>query len=196
MNPTAALIRTRDGALQLALGTALAVAAIATLGCLAIAQHWTRTVRIQLEIDRCTGRAALELRNHLGSIERSNETLGVLRAAVAASLATGNPGAISAARAATTAAARLQDLELLSWKQRQLRWILGPECRSSPPATALPDLPFRRPPPDLWGERLLQWQSPAPRRFSIRVRRNGRRSESFIFSGADERWSASWSPPK
>jgi hypothetical protein len=195
MNASKTLIRSRHGALQLALGTALAAAATAALTSFAIAQHWTRKVRIQLEIDRCAGRAALELRDHLGSLERSNQTLRALRAAVAASLASGNPGAISAARAATTASARLQDLEILSWKQRQIRWILEPECRSSPPG-GLPDLPFRRPPPDLWGDQLLQWRTDVPRQFSIRVRRNGRHSVSFVFSRADERWTASWSPPR
>lgn len=189
------LMRSKAGALQLALGTALGTAAACALAFFAIGNHWTRQVRVQLELDRCVGRAALEFRGHLGSLERSNERLRVLRAAVAAALASGSPAAISAARAATSAQAKLQDLELLKWRHRQMRWNLEAECRPRMLDAGLPDLPFRRPPRDLLGESPLDWDKRRPRRFSIAAARAGRQARAFVFGRTGTEWSASWRPP-
>jgi hypothetical protein len=196
MNRAEHLLRSKAGALQLALGTALGTAAVCAMAFFGIAQHWTRLVRVQLELDRCVGRAALEFRGHLDSLERSNQRLRVLRAAVGAALASGNPAAISAARGATSAQAGLQDLELLKWRHRQIRWILEAECRSRPPAPGLPDLPFRRPPRDLWGETPLEWDAESPRRFSLIATRAGRQARAFVVGQkGSPAWAASWRAP-
>jgi hypothetical protein len=195
MNDAENLLRSRAGAMQLALGTALGTAAVCACAFFAIAHQWTRQARTQLELDRCVGRAALEFRGHLESLERSNDRLRILRAAVTAALVSSNSAAVSAARAATSAAAKLQDLELLKWRHRQIRWIAEAECRPLRPSQALPDLPFRRPPRDLWGEAPLEWENGRPRRFSVFASRGGRHARAFVFGPAGSPWKASWRAP-
>ena len=186
------------GVLHLPMATALAALALAGLGLLGIGRYWTAKVGIQLDLDRCTGEAALELRDRILSLEAGNRRIEALRAGVAAALATGNAPVLEAAKTALSIAARAQDLQLLDWRRRQVGWLVRAECggvKSSPP---LPEIPLSRPPPDPLGERPLSWRGPPLRLFSIRAARARRSSASFVFrpqETPESAWTASWRQP-
>ena len=113
-------------------------------------------------------------------------------------LATGNAPVLEAAKTALSIAARVQDLQLLDWRRRQVGWLVRAECggvKSSPP---LPEIPLSRPPPDPLGERPLSWRGPPLRLFSIRAARGRRSSASFVFrpqETPESAWTASWRQP-
>jgi hypothetical protein len=134
----------------------LALTSLAFFGAWGVLRYWSKTVEVQLEVDRCVGQSALWAKTTLNEIETTNKAIEATRASlVVASIL---PPAEAALRAALEAAVVLQEGLRFSWQARSFEWKLGLGC---PGYLALlpnfPELPYYRPPPDLVGSQALEW---------------------------------------
>lgn len=155
----------------------LALTLIACLGHWRVLGQWSRLAETQTQLDRCVARSAHALRDLLTRVERTNETIGVTRTAIAAAIL--DPAlapTLPTLKAALLAQARGQDLELTGWKTRRTAWLIDPSCGPSHPQP-LPalELPIQgglwRPPPDPIGEQALTWSNPLKLQSGWRIER-------------------------
>lgn len=195
------------GLLQLPLLLALAVTAAASGGTWAILRNWRQLTQTQLRLDRCTGEAALQLKDVLISIERSNSRIRGLRTAIAAAQAIPTPQSQAAAQSMKIVIQGLvvtQETQRARWLAAQGKWFLGPHCRLSqgdllPP---LPTLNWTRPMQDLLGGQPLVWAGPMPTQFLIQAKHPPRNSAASVTRlkggpGAEnESWTAQWTAPR
>ncbi|MGE0614527.1 MAG: hypothetical protein AB7P04_02715 [Bacteriovoracia bacterium] len=188
----------RRGFLSLVLAVTLALTAIATLGMLKLMQDWRRLTREQIALDRCTGKAALELKRTLNQTESLNREVERLRVAIAA--ATLQPAVAVPLRQALLVAVGAQTFLLGRWKFKQAQWFFPGACegyRHLP--VPLPNVPYTRPPPDGLGPRPLVWTAA---HHSLRIRAEGkhRRAAAETWregatTDVDEKWKAKWIRP-
>ncbi|MBU6376049.1 MAG: hypothetical protein KGQ59_08645 [Bdellovibrionales bacterium] len=186
------------GILHVPLALTLGIIATCSLSLLIMGSSWTRSVKAQLQLDRCTGKTALELRQRLETLEITNQEIKLLRTAAQAALIAGNLTVLETLKKSSTALASQQETQLLGWKKTQGQWWTQPECHKGKILLPLPEISYVRPPDDIFGPSPLHWKENQARFFSIALKRGGRLSESFVFpskSSLETRWTASWRNP-
>jgi hypothetical protein len=180
------------GMISAALVLGVGAIAAAAFGLLFALHRHHRLTRLQLELDTCAGRAALELRATQRAIEGANRRMRAERAAAAATTVL-LPPAAAALKAALTAEVALQDLRRQSWELRRLSWLAAAGCGTGAAPPPLPALAWHRPPPDSLGPRPLEWRPGAGRRLKITLRHRHRGSAAVVedrSKGGD--WRAQW----
>lgn len=184
--------RREDGMISASLALGVGVIAAAALGLLFALHRHHRLTRLQLELDACAGRAALELRATQRAIEGANRRMRAERAAAAATTVL-LPPAAAALKSTLMAEAALQDLRRRGWELRRLSWLAGAGCGTGAAPLPLPALAWHRPPPDSLGPRPLLWRPGAGRRLGIVLRHRYRGSAAVVedrSKGGD--WRAQW----
>lgn len=173
------------------------------LGTLILRVKYRASVQTQRRIDQCVQEKTERLTTLQNRIEKSNQRIQFERysamALIAATPVLG-PGALEALkviRHVIQAEARFQDALLVRWKWEQAQWIAkrGCDSRDDPsPFNLLPSPAWRRDPPDLIGEKAMQWPDPENRSLSIRLTHGPRRSSSEVYSDDQNKWKARWQP--
>ncbi len=145
-------------------------------GMLGLLQLWQKKVRIQLTLDECAAKLALELRETQQELERLNLLVTAARAAQTPE--------------AAIAAAALQEGLLLRWDLRRVVQLRQSQCPV--PALHLPEflkpLPWRRPSSDPLGPRPLVWEGGELR---MHLARFGRKTHVSV-RRQEGRWVASF----
>lgn len=185
------------GSLFLPMAAWLVLVASAALGLIAIMGGWRATAHLQRSLDRCVGVAALDLRDALNTLERTNRAMEATRVAIAAASALAPP-----ARAALTAQLMglmvYQEALLTRWRWVQNAWVLTRRCGITPsPWNRFPSSPWRRNPPDDLGPQPLYWAGGGERVFFIKKARLSRAAAAELRceNGFIPRWSAQWTDP-
>jgi hypothetical protein len=186
--------RDQRGVLHVPLALVLVASTVAALGCIGILRHWHHLAEIQLRLDACVGKAASELRSELRAIESDNHRMEALRISIA--VASLEPHAREALKAALKAIFLHQEYLLIRWKTRQGRWILENGCAQGDLPVPLPAMAWHRPLPDTLGPKPLSWQSGVPKSLAIRDSRSPRFAAARVYF--EERkghaWKMEWRP--
>lgn len=154
---------------------------------LAYATLWRSKVGLQLRLDRCVEKVALDLVGIQNAIEASNLRMKVERAAAAAAAAPSLGGSIEAARPVLAAEVAFQESKRIQWLVRQARWIAERGCdRGSDLFFPLPSLKWTRPPEDTLGPRPLDWDGKNTR-IEIRLWRTNRFSQARVARSDEKR---------
>ncbi len=105
---------------------ALVVIAIAGMGIWGVLRHWRFEVALQLRLDRCVGKTAMDLKRSLDAIEGENAEIRRIRMALLA--LTLEPPAKAALESALLIEAGRQEAELALWEGRRLAWLASRGC--------------------------------------------------------------------
>lgn len=179
------------GSLHIPLALATMLGMFFMLGIFGIQKNWTYYVKEQFRLDHCVGKVALEFRDHMNQIEKSNHRIIGLRSALAIALATAQPELVSSLRAAQTLEKIIQDKEILQWKLRQTSWILSRGCnKSHDRALPLPSMKWIRIPEDPLGIQALHWeggmqQSKPPNRHTFQAWSKNQSSNASVIKKED-----------
>ncbi len=155
-------------------------------------------VERQLRLDRCTGDAALALKERVQRVEASVTRFRALR--ISAAVTTLLPAAKAAAQAALEAEYLWQESIRLGWEAAEARWWLHPSCGESgalPSLLAYPAFPWKRDPPDSIGPgelRRAQIETQADE-FRLEARAKARASAAIV-THRNKSWSAAWAAPR
>jgi hypothetical protein len=188
--------REERGLMSLPLAFTLVAICGATFGTFLYFEAVKRAVRIQLEIDECAGRAALDLRDHQNRIESGNRRIRALRASIAGATALA-PEALTALKASLKAEVAIQEGVLARWKYLAVSWsTMGAPCGKHRDRGLLPAPPWGRSPPDPIGERPLEWTGIGRKQLLIRMMHVPRRTTVRVRENENEnRWMAEWLGP-
>lgn len=189
------ILRNRDGTLAIPLSLALLILLFSALALWGLLRHWQKLTEIQLRLDKCTGQAALELRNTINFIETANGRIEKIRIALASATLTGAlaPEAVVALRAALTSQIALQDLRKAKWQLKRVSWLATGECtRRGDRPVPLPSLDCQRDPPDEIGQRPLRWKGEVPEDFQIAAYHSPRAAGARVARQKGKEWHAEW----
>lgn len=139
------------------------------LGGMVLLGRWHRIVNIQIRLDECAGRTALEMRKLLNFIEAQNSRIKIYRAAVVSSVAF--PAAIPYLKKILQIEAVVRKAYITSWKiNKATSSVIGACGRVSDRVLRFPDLPWSEIPPDWIGAKPLEWATPSVRREETELR--------------------------
>ncbi len=191
------------GALSLPMAIALMAIAIAGMGIWGLLRHWRHQVELQLRLDRCVGKTALDLKRSLLAIEGENAEIRRIRIALLA--LTLEPPAKAALESALLVEVGRQETELALWEGRRLAWLARRGCdgRGDSPVP-LPGQSWQRDPPDVNGPQPLRWTLGVgkklhielvhlPRAAAAEVTGNRTKGAFHVDVGSD--WRANWEVP-
>lgn len=165
---------------------AIGVLGSAFLGIHGLQQLSYRRASIWVRLDECVGKEALRLRDVLNSLESSNIRIEALRVSIEA--ASEAPPLQASLKAALQAQVLLQEMELVRWRARTVRWNAGLLCgERGERAFPNSELPFRRNPPDPIGPQKLEIEDDPHLIHMIHGR-----LESFANVKKQNRWKAGW----
>ncbi len=183
-------MKNHQGIMHIPLIFGLMVSTITGASLLGLHIHWRHLVELQLRLDRCVAKTALQMRDLNSAIEAANLRMTALRVSIAAtSLA---PSARVGLEAALRAEAFIQQSRLNRWRAKQAWWALKRGCDGfSDDLTLLPSLPWVTEPPDLLGPRPLHWPETEEHLFIIKLSRASRRSAARVERDLDH-WNAHW----
>jgi hypothetical protein len=171
----------------------------AMLACLSIGLLWRRKVKLQLRLDACVEKTALELESIQTQIENANHRMQIERAAAIAAAGPTAGASLRAAKVVLTAEMVYQEVLRTKWRARQALWIGQRGCdRKSDAFLPLPGLEWWRPPEDPVGPSALEWKGAKERGLAIRLWNGNRFSAARVapdlkFSG--KKWRAKWIAP-
>lgn len=146
-------------------------------GVMGLGFGWSHAVKAQLLCDRKVGKSALEIKRLFNTLEAFNRTIRMLRAALAADL---EPASRTQLMTALSTAVRIQGALLLSYYVQPI---------------PLPPHAWTRPPPDLLGERPLEWRKPGQPHIQVVMSKEFRHSWAVVFrkESKDDLWNGVWS---
>ena len=187
------MVNNSRGSLHVALLLALVVISSASFGVWGLLRHWRHIAELQLRLDRCVGETALDLKKTLVRIEKENLGIRALRVAVIAAAAVGQAGE---ARALLEVAVLFQDMERVTWKAKQLKWLALRGCgQAGDLPRPLPTMNWERPPEDAIGAQALSWEPGAPRMMRVEVAHLPRAAAAEVSGESNEirsEWKAKW----
>lgn len=174
------MVRDERGSFSVPLGLLFIALAIGAFGILAVLRNWRSKVVIQLEIDRCVGLSAQELRDTLSHLGELNAAMVATRASLAAS--TLLPAARAPLQAALEVEMTAQDLVRAKWAISMVRWLGQRGCRAGGGdiPKPLPGLELQRPLPDALGAKPLEWEPGASKSYTIRLAHPPRYSAATV----------------
>ena len=190
----------QKGVLQVPMVLALGLMIMAAVGFWGILRHWRGLTELQLRLDRCVGGTAIQVRNDLKSLDRTNAAIIVARVGVAATMEF--PPADVPFRTALIILVLAQDKIQFDWTLRNAQWLLRRGCQSlGDIPVPLPAFPFKRAPPDPLGPQALTWEGPADRRLGVQLAHRPRYARAVVQEGKgshviSSHWSAQFSPPE
>jgi hypothetical protein len=197
------VIHNERGAFLIPLLLLTTLVAVTGFGIWGVMRSWKKQAEIQLRLDECVGKKALELRSMLGTLTSSNTRMKWIRrsAAVAAFL---SPEALEAIQAELIAEVALQEGLRLKWRAEGVTAALGRSCnglRVLP--IRYPVLEWARLPPDPIGPQAFEWpESPQDPSFFILLSSSNHQSAAQVERSKDgpqknaknikDRWAARW----
>ena len=162
-----------SGVLVMPLGLALVFLGLMALGTLGLMRNWRKLTEVQLRLDRCVGKVAMELRNEQNSIESANRRMEMLRVAIPPAAI--YPAVAAALQRALELQALLEEVTLRRWQARRIAWMLERGCDHSRDfPRPLPAMPWIHDPPDPVGARPLRWPPDARLEFRIQLNHSPR----------------------
>jgi hypothetical protein len=171
----------------------------AMLACLSIGLLWRRKVKLQLRLDACVEKTALELESIQTQIESANRRMRIERAAALAAAGPTAGASLRAAKVVLTAEMVYQEVLRAKWRARQALWIAQRGCdRKSDAFLPLPSLEWWRPPEDPVGPSALEWQGSKEGGLAIRLWNGNRFSAARVAVGTntlERKWRARWIAP-
>ncbi len=183
------------------MGFACSTLAILLFGVLVFLRNTRSLAEVQLRLDHCISKTALELRSKLNSIESSNGRIRIIRLAL---IADPEPSTRTLLETTLFKEVLEQELHLTQWKGRQLSWIALSGCdQKGDRIYPLPKIPWIRDPPDAVGLQPLRWSANSAKNFHIELEHSPRQSAARVFQGRTaegvedvaSKWSAQWAPP-
>ncbi len=190
-------LRNPRGSLSLALLFVLSLLLVTGLGIWGFARHWRILAEIQLSIDRCVGRKALELSETQDGIIAANREILALR--ISRGAATLLPAAIPAIEAALAAEVLRQTIALAVWEARRVEWLMRGGCSGARGlAMPLPSLSWVRDPPDALGPGVLRWTGAENAVFRLKLHHSPRVAAAWVYAeggSSNGNWKTSWTQP-
>lgn len=189
------------GVLHAPLALLSCILILTSLGLWSLLHHWKGLMEIQLHLDHCTGKTAMDLKNKLEEIQRANEHILKLRAAEAAALIAA-PETVPALKALVVAEAIRQESLRGLWALKQTEWTLGAGCGERGDFTLpLTSLNWVRSPEDGLGPQAIS-MSQLPQTFLFQALHSSRAAAAEVFTGGHENatfvsqsWHARWVSP-
>lgn len=173
---------------------------VAAFGSWGLLRLHFRQAELQLGLDSCVGRKAVELRDLLRFVESSNVRITSLRASVVA--ASFQPELIPPLQRWLEAEAALQEVRLSNWRVGIAGWMAGAACGpvSAAVVTSVPGVRLVRPNRDVVGPLPLEWIGEEPRTLHFAVAARERSAAAEVrrhpaTSPLEEKWTAHWTIP-
>jgi hypothetical protein len=168
----------------------------AMLACLSVGMLWRAKVKLQLRLDACVEKAALELESIQSAIEAGNTRMRIERAAAVAAAVPTAGASLRAAKVVLTAEMVFQETLRAKWRLRQGKWILQRGCDGKQDAfLPLPSLEWWRPPEDPIGPMALEWKGRKENGLRIRLWNSNRFSSALVATNSApgaKKWKAKW----
>ncbi|MGK5089356.1 hypothetical protein WDW86_17535 [Bdellovibrionota bacterium FG-2] len=195
------MIRNSKGVMHVPMALAVTALMFLAFGVWGALRTHRLRVETQLRMDRCVKQKAIELRDLLGLIAKTNDMIWTLRMGKVPLTAIGFGDMDELGMQGLVI---YQDLLTAAWEFERKKWWLSRGCdRSGDKAVDLPELKTWRDQDDLLGPQKLQWQGPWPEEFYIELRHAHVRSTVRVFQREAEydeddpaNWRAEWSTAK
>ncbi|MBC7386434.1 MAG: hypothetical protein H7301_09790 [Cryobacterium sp.] len=177
----------------LVLSVILATSAISAIG---YAVMWKSKMNLQLRLDSCAERTALELIKLQNLIEAANARMKIERATAAALAVPSGGSSLKVAQATLLAEKMIQDGFRNGWKIREASWILKRGCSGlNDSFLPLPKMKWWRPPDDPIGPLPLEWSG--GKDLTVRIWHSNRAVQVLVNSsrkGLHEKWVGKYVP--
>jgi len=180
-----------NGSLHLPLSIALSIITFTGLGLIGLERNLKNITELQLRLDRCVGKTAIEYKNTLTKIEKINKKIKVARIALA--LSNIEPEAAMALSVYLKKLIFSQNLLITKWRAKNVLWLSNKLCKKNSDLSGpMPTLPWVRDPPDMLGQKPLRWTGKHTEVFRIWLYHKPRYSSATLEGDPNELFKANW----
>lgn len=190
---------TNQGSMHIPLLVGLSILSMCGFGTWGLLRQWRHLSELQIQLDECAGKTALEFRRTLNRIDFLDNTIAVLRVSLAVS--TIDPPGRASLQALLEAAVTAQNVVIDLWQAKSMLASLPFAGCSGATFESVPGIPWHRGPPDLLGSPPLRPNriSAKPEAFRIEANHHPRAAAAEVKevgSGLSKKWTAKWVIPR